>query len=240
MRTRHCQSWVTVVLLAVCHQAAAVDDWPGWRGLDKEGRCDSSAAPLTWSPQENVVWRTRIPGEGHSSPIIVGDHVYISTAYLSDRQPILLHALVYLKLALLLVVTAIASWILCRFAVSWTGGWSKASGFPSAVVLASLAVLLGGLILFGDNALDFARCSIRAWIGSGFVVALALALSGVGAWDSRRMRQILIWGTAAFAGVLLLCVPARDHAYRGGLFANPTLVMLAVATICLLVATSPY
>jgi outer membrane protein assembly factor BamB len=59
--------------------AFAPSDWPGWRGPNTDGVA-SGSVPLTWDETTNVVWKTRIPGRGHGSPIIVGDQIYLETA----------------------------------------------------------------------------------------------------------------------------------------------------------------
>ena len=79
MRRMRLLAAVVVVLMAVC--SGAEDDWPGFRGLGKDGRVDSAEMPLNWGPSHNVRWKTSIPGRGHSSPIISGDAVYVTTAY---------------------------------------------------------------------------------------------------------------------------------------------------------------
>ncbi|MDB5341160.1 MAG: outer rane biosis protein BamB, partial [Planctomycetaceae bacterium] len=61
----------------------AADDWPQWRGPNEDGISTGPAVPVSWkdgSAQENIVWKQQIPGRGHSSPVIVGDHVYVETA----------------------------------------------------------------------------------------------------------------------------------------------------------------
>lgn len=59
----------------------AVDNWLQWRGPNGNGTASSEAEPpLTWSESENVRWKSRIPGRGHSSPIILGDLVILTTA----------------------------------------------------------------------------------------------------------------------------------------------------------------
>jgi len=55
--------------------------WPDFRGPFQNGHAPAEAAPpLTWSEQEHVVWKTPIHGKGWSSPIILGDQVWITTA----------------------------------------------------------------------------------------------------------------------------------------------------------------
>ncbi|QDU41626.1 outer membrane biogenesis protein BamB [Symmachiella dynata] len=56
-------------------------DWPWWRGFQRNGIApDGQSPPTTWSKDENVIWKAPIPGRGHSSPTVVGDRVFITTA----------------------------------------------------------------------------------------------------------------------------------------------------------------
>ncbi|MCY3022163.1 MAG: PQQ-binding-like beta-propeller repeat protein [Planctomycetota bacterium] len=69
----------TAFLLASVHAG----DWPGWRGPTGMGLSDEKDLPLTWDKKtgENVVWRVALAGTtGHSSPIVCGDRVIITTA----------------------------------------------------------------------------------------------------------------------------------------------------------------
>ena len=60
---------------------SAKSDWPWWRGPARSGHADSSAAPPTsWSEKENVLWKVPLPGLGHSSPILIGERIYLTTA----------------------------------------------------------------------------------------------------------------------------------------------------------------
>jgi len=54
-------------------------DWPYWRGPGADGMA-AGDAPQRWSGTENVKWKTDIPGLGHSSPVIWGDFVFLTTA----------------------------------------------------------------------------------------------------------------------------------------------------------------
>lgn len=61
-------------------------DWPGWRGPSGNGIAEASQKPpLHWDKSKNVVWKTAIPGRGHSSPTVVGDSVVLTTAE-EDRE----------------------------------------------------------------------------------------------------------------------------------------------------------
>lgn len=59
----------------------AADQWPGFRGSDRAAVAAGSP-PAAWNleTRQNIAWRTAIPGLGHSSPIVWGDRVYVTTA----------------------------------------------------------------------------------------------------------------------------------------------------------------
>lgn len=54
--------------------------WAQWRGPDASGISTAANPPLEWSETKNVRWKVEIPGRGHSSPIVWGDRVFVSTA----------------------------------------------------------------------------------------------------------------------------------------------------------------
>jgi len=67
---------LTVVLCsAIAAQAA---DWPGFRGPRGDGVSDAKGLPLRWSDEQNILWKTKLPGPGASSPITIGEHVYLT------------------------------------------------------------------------------------------------------------------------------------------------------------------
>jgi outer membrane protein assembly factor BamB len=59
---------------------AVAGDWPEYRGPSTQGRSDAKRLPVTWSETDNVVWKTEIPGLGWSTPVVVGNRLFISTA----------------------------------------------------------------------------------------------------------------------------------------------------------------
>ncbi|MDA7978164.1 MAG: PQQ-binding-like beta-propeller repeat protein [Pirellulales bacterium] len=56
------------------------DAWPQFRGPGGQGHAEVDLAPLTWSETQNVAWKTKIPGQGYSSPVIGGNRVWLTTA----------------------------------------------------------------------------------------------------------------------------------------------------------------
>ncbi|MDA0660427.1 MAG: PQQ-binding-like beta-propeller repeat protein [Planctomycetota bacterium] len=55
-------------------------DWPWWGGPNRDRTVNSVDIPTEWSPTQNVLWVTPIPGKGHSSPCVHGNRVFVTTA----------------------------------------------------------------------------------------------------------------------------------------------------------------
>ena len=81
-RTRTIMKQILLVLTALLlglPPAFAAENWPAWR-RDGSGISNETNLPVRWSETGNVVWRTPLPGEGNSSPIIWGDRVFVTAA----------------------------------------------------------------------------------------------------------------------------------------------------------------
>jgi len=70
-----------VILISVSWVFA--QNWPGWRG-DGQGISTEKNLPLKWSEDEGIKWKTPIPGAGHSSPIVWGNRIFVTTAVAED------------------------------------------------------------------------------------------------------------------------------------------------------------
>src|SRR5438105_3739462 len=70
------------IALAGDRRGDATDNWPQWRGPLATGVAPSGDPPLVWNEDEaaNIQWKTEIPGRGHSSPIVWGDAIFLTTA----------------------------------------------------------------------------------------------------------------------------------------------------------------
>lgn len=79
MRRLWIASFAAILLLPALASADA--NWPQFRGPEARGIPAEEVAglPDTWSPTENIVWRTEIPGVGWSSPITWGDKIFLTT-----------------------------------------------------------------------------------------------------------------------------------------------------------------
>lgn len=62
-------------------------DWPGWRGPGGLGIAAEAAYPEEWSVDRNVAWKTPVPGRGHSSPIVWGDRIFLTTSIEGGSAP---------------------------------------------------------------------------------------------------------------------------------------------------------
>ena len=60
--------------------------WPRWRGPSGQGLAKDGPYPDTWSDTENVLWRTKVPGRGNSSPIVWGKQLFLTTAYEGGKR----------------------------------------------------------------------------------------------------------------------------------------------------------
>ena len=58
---------------------AAEPGWPTWRGPEGTGVTSEKALPEQWSSSAGLAWRAELPGNGVSTPIAAGDHVYVTS-----------------------------------------------------------------------------------------------------------------------------------------------------------------
>jgi len=79
-----------LALVLLLPLAARAGDWPGWRGPRGDGTSDETNVPLRWSKAENIAWKVPIPGTGHSSPVVWGDRIFLTTCLEKERQRVLL------------------------------------------------------------------------------------------------------------------------------------------------------
>jgi outer membrane protein assembly factor BamB len=82
MTRSHARVAVAVVMLFGACATARPDDWPQWRGpLGQGTTSEKNLPPAAGTTSLEVLWKTPIPGEGVSSPIVTGGRVYVTTAY---------------------------------------------------------------------------------------------------------------------------------------------------------------
>ena len=77
---------VALTSVVMVFQVVAADSWPQFRGPDGQGHSTATGLPLTWSGTENVAWKSPLPGSGWSSPVIVGDQIWLTSAMEEGRS----------------------------------------------------------------------------------------------------------------------------------------------------------
>jgi len=80
----HLASLIGVALLAVLSSLPAAD-WTRFRGPNGTGISGDATIPVEWN-DKNILWKKEIPGLGHSSPIVSGDHIFLESASKDQSQ----------------------------------------------------------------------------------------------------------------------------------------------------------
>jgi len=161
LRTKY---FILVVLGLGMVAAAGADDWCGFRGLAGDGRSESYTGPVTWSPSDHVAWKTVIPGRGHSSPIVSGQSVYVTTAYESATAPLIDRFWTYAVFGLTLLFSVAG----LHCAAQYAGGqaWQHGRAERHIRLFLFLQVLAGVSItvLFGRHLLNPEADPTRYWL----------------------------------------------------------------------------
>lgn len=77
------------LMLIPCVMVCLAADWPSWRGPTGDGRATDTGYPIQWSSTDNIRWKTPIAGTGHSSPIVVGNKVFVTGCVESKKERVL-------------------------------------------------------------------------------------------------------------------------------------------------------
>ena len=80
--------FLSVLLIAVGATAAKAQNWPQFRGPGASGVVEGQPSAVAWNPEKslNTRWKTAIPGLGHSSPVVWGKKVFVTTAVTSGAK----------------------------------------------------------------------------------------------------------------------------------------------------------
>ena len=77
----------TVVTAGALGQAVnPLAQWGQWRGPLATGAAPKADPPVEWSETKNIRWKTKLPGLGHSSPVVWGDLVFVTTAEMTGAK----------------------------------------------------------------------------------------------------------------------------------------------------------
>ena len=77
------RSKICILLLVTFHLTlftSTATDWPEFRGPTKDGHSEATGLPVEWSKEKNVLWKTDLPGKAWSSPIVIGNRIYLTNA----------------------------------------------------------------------------------------------------------------------------------------------------------------
>ena len=83
---------MSVVLFLLAGMFADVPHWPGFLGAGATAASPESI-PLTWSPTQNMAWKSEIPGYGQSSPVVWNDRVFVTSVDGENKET--LHVVCY-------------------------------------------------------------------------------------------------------------------------------------------------
>lgn len=72
--------WIGLSSARAASETTLLRSWPQWRGPLASGVAPHADPPLRWSETENVRWKIPLPGQGHASPIVFGDAIYLLAA----------------------------------------------------------------------------------------------------------------------------------------------------------------
>lgn len=78
-RCSHGVTCLSVLLISTASLTRA-EDWTEFRGSAGQGDAGAVALPTSWGSSTNVVWKTKVPGSGWSSPVVVGGRIYVTSA----------------------------------------------------------------------------------------------------------------------------------------------------------------
>lgn len=92
--TRRAWDVVTCVFtaMALVAPAASAENWPGWRGPRGDGTSLERHVPVRWDGEtgENIRWQVEVPGDGHSSPVVWEDRVFLTSCLEESQERVLL------------------------------------------------------------------------------------------------------------------------------------------------------
>jgi len=79
-RLAHLLSGTAALAIVVGGGFATAGEWPGYRGPGMQGHVDAPELPVRWSETDNVKWKRKIAGRGWSTPVILDNQIWMTTA----------------------------------------------------------------------------------------------------------------------------------------------------------------
>lgn len=138
-RTARWMALLAVAFIAAAESARA-QDWPQWRGPSGLGTTTAAnLPPATGACALKVLWKTPIPGEGCSSPIVCGGRVFVTTAYAGSQPHAWDEAAFWAGAVLAFLVTALALAAIARMRSTASWGLAIWTAFVIALTVVVLA-----------------------------------------------------------------------------------------------------
>lgn len=138
----------------------SAENWPGWR-KDGTGVSQEGTVPVQWSATDNVQWKAAVPGEGHSSPIVWGDQVIVTTVNPTVQR----HRWVPTLYVILTLLCGLVLWRLTNgtfadplgnHANDWTSNESRLTGSLRRAAVGLLFVAISyGTVIATEWSYDF-------------------------------------------------------------------------------------
>ena len=82
---------VSTCVLITLAPGALAQDWPQWRGANRDGKAAGFTAPATWPKELTQKWKVTV-GKGDASPALVGDKLYVFARQEGDEITLCLDA----------------------------------------------------------------------------------------------------------------------------------------------------
>ena len=86
------QLCILATVLTGAFESASAENWPGWRGPRGDGSSVDRDVPTNWNGEsgDGIVWRVPVPGVGHSSPIVHGSNLFVTTCDPDSEERLLI------------------------------------------------------------------------------------------------------------------------------------------------------
>ena len=76
---------LSLAILLVCASShARAENWPHWRGPERNGISTETGLPAVWSEDKNVVWKLPLPGKAGATPIVWGERIFLTSGKNND------------------------------------------------------------------------------------------------------------------------------------------------------------